>query len=101
MYSTTIGNVQCFRKSLTKRFLSVDSPYEGVAMVKAKIKILTRTVTLTMRRCPMCKLTFEGWGKQTYCGKLCANKAAYERNADTYRAHRREKYHAEKIASKN
>jgi tRNA(Ile2) C34 agmatinyltransferase TiaS len=65
---------------------------------KEKTLTLTRTITvkLTERICPTCGKKFEGWGKQKYCSKLCSNKAAYDRNADQYRATRREKYQAEK-----
>jgi tRNA(Ile2) C34 agmatinyltransferase TiaS len=54
------------------------------------------TVKLAERICPTCGKKFEGWGKQTYCSKLCSNKAAYARNAEAYRAARRAKYQAEK-----
>jgi hypothetical protein len=57
---------------------------------------MTKTVVITDRICPVCKKKFEGWGKQEYCSKLCSNRAAYARNAEAYRATRREKYQAEK-----
>ena len=67
---------------------------------KEKTLTLTRTMTvkLTERICPQCGKKFEGWGKQTYCSKLCSNKAAYDRNAEQYRATRRAKYQAGKQA---
>jgi tRNA(Ile2) C34 agmatinyltransferase TiaS len=65
-------------------------------MKKERTRTMTKTVVLTDRVCPVCKKKFEGWGKQTYCSKLCSNKAAYDRNADQYRATRRAKYQAEK-----
>jgi tRNA(Ile2) C34 agmatinyltransferase TiaS len=68
-------------------------------MKKERTRTLTRTVTLSDRTCPICRKRFEGWGKQQFCSKLCSNKAAYARHAEAYRAHRREKYRAEKKAA--
>jgi len=65
-------------------------------MVKERTLTLTRKVVVTERICPTCKKKFEGWGKKKFCSKLCANKDAYIRNAEEYRAHRRQKYHTER-----
>ena len=65
-------------------------------MKKERTRVLTKTVILTDRVCPVCGKQFEGWGKQKYDSKLCSNKAAYDRNAEQYRATRRAKYAAEK-----
>jgi len=70
--------------------------YNGSMGKKEKTMVLTRIVKVTERTCPTCGNKFEGWGKQKFCSKLCANKDAYDRNADTYRANRRRKYHADK-----
>jgi tRNA(Ile2) C34 agmatinyltransferase TiaS len=65
-------------------------------MRKERTRTMTKTVVVTDRVCPVCKKRFEGWGKQEYCSKLCSNRATYARNAEQYRAARREKYQAEK-----
>jgi predicted amidophosphoribosyltransferase len=70
-------------------------------MPKERTWTITRTVTLTKRVCPVCNKKFEGWGKQRFCSKLCANKEAYARNAERYREHRREKYHADKATGRS
>jgi hypothetical protein len=39
-----------------------------------------------MKVCPICGSEFEAFGKQTYCRKLCANKASYRRVSEARRA---------------
>jgi hypothetical protein len=64
--------------------------------MKERTRIMTKTVVITDRVCLVCKKKFEGWGKQEYCSKLCANRASYQRNAEERRKARMEKYYAEK-----
>jgi len=64
----------------------------------------TRKVTVTVTRhikvekkiCLQCGKTFEGAKVAKFCSKACANNASYARNAEQYRAARREKYAAER-----
>ena len=67
-----------------------------------KEKTVTRTITFKVREsvCPTCGKKFEAIGKQKFCSKLCANRAAYERNAEQYRAHRREVYRKQQNVKK-
>lgn len=66
------------------------------AKVKTRTIALTRQLVIEQKTCPQCGKVFEGPKVAKYCSRLCANNAAYARNADVYRANRREKYQAEK-----
>lgn len=62
----------------------------------AKVRIVEKRITIEEKRCPQCGKVFEGVKIAKYCSKECANAASYARNAEKYRAHRREKYHKNK-----
>jgi hypothetical protein len=42
------------------------------------------------KECPVCRTVFQGWGRQRYCSRRCADKAFYE-------AHKTER-NAERVA---
>ena len=55
-----------------------------------------RKLPLIEKQCTICGKTFTGIKKSAYCSQACKSRANYRRNAETYRAARREKYQAEK-----
>lgn len=59
----------------------------------------TRRVTLIKKTCPVCAKVFEGVKIRKFCSRTCQNKADYERNAETYRKARLDRYHEEKQAT--
>lgn len=59
----------------------------------------TRRVTLVKKTCPVCEKVFEGVKIRRFCSRPCQNKADYERNAETYRKARLDRYHEEKQAT--
>lgn len=71
------------------------------AKVKTRSISLVRQIALERKTCPQCGKSFERAKTAKFCSTACANTASYARNAEQYRATRREKYRAEKgIAAK-
>jgi Zn-finger nucleic acid-binding protein len=64
--------------------------------IKTRTIALTRQLVIEQKTCPQCGKVFDGAKVAKFCSRLCANNAAYARNADQYRATRRAKYQAEK-----
>lgn len=66
----------------------------------AKVKIVNvqvqRKIPLISKTCPVCGKSFIGAKLAKYDSQQCKQKAAYDRNAEARRTHRREKYQAEK-----
>jgi len=60
---------------------------------------IVRRITLEQKICPLCGKRFEGARIARFCSKACANKASYQRHAETARAKRMAKYYAEKKAA--
>ena len=56
----------------------------------------TRRLQVVEKTCPQCGKPFEGVKRRKYCSRACQSKADYERNAETYRAKRMEKYRQQK-----
>ena len=68
-------------------------------MAKQRIRTQTieRKMVETERVCPICQKKFWGIGRALYDSPKCRRKADYERHGEARRAHRREKYQAEKV----
>jgi hypothetical protein len=68
-----------------------------------KVKIvevtMTRRIPLEEKICPQCGKRFEGAKLARFCSKACANKASYQRHAETTREKRMAKYYQEKRAA--
>jgi hypothetical protein len=66
----------------------------------AKVKIVNvqveRKIPLLSKTCPVCGKSFMGAKLAKYDSLQCKQKAAYDRNAEARRAHRRETYAAGK-----
>ena len=67
-----------------------------MAKQRTKMTIIERKVVETERVCPICQKKFWGTGRAVYDSLECKRKADYGRHAEARRAHRREKYQAEK-----
>jgi hypothetical protein len=66
--------------------------------VKAvSVRPSVRHYQLTEKACPVCRTTFLGTKKKTYCSRPCQNRADYGRHAEARREHRRE-YHRQQRA---
>lgn len=70
---------------------------KGGRLLKADVKV--RTV-LETKKCQQCGELFAGTKRALYCSSLCAKKAAYWRNPDTYRQKRMESYQRRKELQK-
>ena len=68
--------------------------------VKEVAVSFVRRLTLEEKTCPVCNKKFEGVKKRKYCSRACQAKADYDRNAETYRAHRREVYRKQQNVKK-
>ena len=60
---------------------------------------MVRRITLEKKMCPQCGKRFEGAKVARFCSKACANKASYQRHAETVREKRMAKYYQEKQAA--
>lgn len=71
-------------------------------MSKAKVETitLTRKITRTQKKCPVCGDLFWGSAVRKYCSSKCRFKANYDRNAEQYRAERMERYRQAKQQAK-
>jgi tRNA(Ile2) C34 agmatinyltransferase TiaS len=61
-------------------------------MAEPPFREIVRREPLLPKVCPVCGQTFEGLGRRRYCGRACAQHAAYERHAEVRKAARRERY---------
>jgi len=71
------------------------------AREKTRAITLVKHIRVEQKVCPQCGKLFEGVKVAKFCSKNCANTASYARNAEQYRANRRERYHAEKRIAKS
>jgi ferredoxin len=55
-----------------------------------------RRIRLEEKTCTVCGQKFVGTKKSKYCGRVCQNKAFYERHADQLRRLRVKKYREER-----
>jgi hypothetical protein len=51
-----------------------------------------RATTSSPRPCAVCGTAFAGPARQLYCSRRCAKHATYQRHADKWRAHARQRY---------
>lgn len=61
-----------------------------------KVMEVVRRLPLAKKSCPTCGKEFWGPAVRAYCSVSCRNKAAYHRNPDAYREHRKKSYYKEK-----
>jgi hypothetical protein len=57
---------------------------------------VTRRIVVEEKTCPSCGKRFVGPKVKKFCGRLCLNKASYQKHAEARRAHRRAVYHEQK-----
>jgi hypothetical protein len=57
-----------------------------------KVMEVVRRLPITKKSCPTCGKEFWGPAVRTFCSTSCRNKAAYQRNPETYRENRRKSY---------
>jgi endogenous inhibitor of DNA gyrase (YacG/DUF329 family) len=69
---------------------------EKKATAQVQTITYTRKVSIVQKVCPHCGKTFEGVKQRRFCSRPCQAQADYDRNAQTYRAKRMEKYHQRK-----
>lgn len=71
-------------------------------MVKTKKQVkeievrFVRRLRLEEKACVICGQKFTGTKKSKYCGKVCQNKAFYDRHGEALRKQRVRKYREEK-----
>jgi endogenous inhibitor of DNA gyrase (YacG/DUF329 family) len=74
--------------------MTAKRPKEKVIEVR-----MMRHIPLERKLCPQCGKSFEGAKLAQFCSKSCANKASYQRHAETARTKRMAKYYSEKKAA--
>jgi hypothetical protein len=73
-------------------------PEKRKQKVKEVAVSFVRKLPLIEKQCTICGKKFTGIKKSAYCSPACKSRANYARNAEQYRAARREKYQTEKKA---